>query len=302
MTEPTNQAQAKANIKSAAIPSVGGAPPELETLYQTLVGKADEAMKWYERHQQSRKKWARYTRVGAILLGALTAIIPSLIALLPDKVNFWFFTDFPAVKFNPLATIAGVVAATLVLLDKFFGFSSGWMRYVATFQEIQDKLEAFGIDWRKQIVRLKSSSPPTDDQILGVYDFFGVFLKSLNDSVRGETQVWALEFKGALAEIDKTVEERKTAALALTKATPAGGIRVVLADHDKLDEQRWTLKLDGRDAELKQGQASAAIPGLDPGLYRLRIAGKRDGKPVAAEFVVTVKSGEIAEQKVDQLG
>jgi hypothetical protein len=201
-----------------------------------------------------------------------------------------------------MATIIGVVAATMILLDKFYGFSSGWMRYVTTYQEIQSNLDEFRVNWRKQILKLNSNKPPTDEQILAVYDFLAAFLKSINDSVRNETQAWVTEFKGVLSEIDKTVEAQKAAAMALTKTTPNGGINILLQDYDTLDDLRWTVQLDNRSPEMREGQSSAAIPQLEPGLYRLRVAGQRKGKPVAAEYAVIVKSGEVYEQKIAKLG
>src|SRR5262245_2124892 len=152
-------APAKLNVGSASIPPSDDAPAALQEIYDALVEKAQRAMDWYETRQQQKKIGARFTRGVAILLGAITAIIPSVIAFLPERLTWWFLKDFPIVRLNPIATICGVGAATLILWDKFYGFSSSWMRFVTTYQEIQANLEDFRINWRKEILKLNSNQP-----------------------------------------------------------------------------------------------------------------------------------------------
>src|SRR5262245_65358908 len=117
------------NVDSAAVPSSTNTPKDLQDTYDALVNKATSAMEWYESRQQQKKRGARYTRTAAIVFGALTAIIPSVIALFPDRVTLLGIQDFPTVKLNPIATILGILAATIILFDKFYGFSSSWIRF-----------------------------------------------------------------------------------------------------------------------------------------------------------------------------
>src|SRR5262245_180171 len=115
------------NVTSADIQSSNDAPEGLKEIYDALVDKAQRAMDWYKSRQRSNKKSARYCRGSAIVLGAVTAIIPSVIAFLPEHVSFGPFNSFAVVRLNPIATIVGVAAATLILMDKFYGYSSSWM-------------------------------------------------------------------------------------------------------------------------------------------------------------------------------
>ena len=267
------------NVEGAGIEPSADAPKGLQDIYNALVLKAEAAMTWYESRQRAKKRGARFVRSAAILLGALTAIIPSIIAMIPDRISMFGLTDFPVVRLNPIATITGVVAATAILFDRFYGFSSSWGRYVTTYQEIQHNLDDFRIGWRKQILKLNSNMPPTDEQILAVYDFLGAFLKSVNDSIRNETQGWLSEFKGALGDIDKAVEAQKAAAVAATSpAAVKGAISVTLGDFAWLENRRMDLPLDNRKEEIKIGQSTASIPLLDPGIYKLRVAGRRDAE------------------------
>jgi hypothetical protein len=288
-----------------SLAKIGGrhdASKALEEIFVALVAKAEDAMEWYESRQAQKKRGARWVRSLAIVLGAMTAIVPSLISLLPERISFLGVTDFAAIRLNPLATIIGVAAATVILFDRFYGFSSSWIRYVNTYLEIDSLLDEFRIGWRKQILKLNANQPPSDEQILAVYDFLLAFLKSVNDAVRAETQSWVTEFRGALGDIDKTVEGQRAAATATAALPTRGALNVNVNDYKTLDDLRWTLQLDNRKEEMKIGQASASIPLLEPGIYKVRTAGARDGKPVAAEFAVVIKAGEITSQTVDKLG
>jgi hypothetical protein len=291
----------KSDVQTAAIEPSADTPNGLQEVYEALVTKAESAMAWYETRQRSKRRAARYIRTAAILLGALTAIIPSIIAMFPDRVSFFGLSDFPVIRLNPIATITGVAAGTAILFDRFYGFSSSWIRFITTYQEIENNLEEFRIGWRKQVMKLNSNNPATDEQIIAVYDFLAAFLKAVNDSVRNETMGWVNEFKGALGDIEKNVDAQRAGAVVAAPA-PKGAIRVVIVDNDSLDDSRWTLQLDNRKEEVKLGQSSASIALLEPGIYKLRIAGTRKQRPVAAEYSIAVKAGEINELTVDKLG
>jgi hypothetical protein len=278
------------------------APAALKELYEALVAKAEGAMGWYESRQRDKKVGARRARGTAVFLGTLTTIIPSVIAFFPERVSFWGIQNFAMVRLNPVATVLGVLAGSMILLDKFYGFSSSWMRYVTTYQQIQSSLEEFRVNWRKQIIRLNGNQPPTDEQVLAIYDFLMTFLRSINTAVETETQAWVAEFKGVLGDMDKTVEAQKAAAQALPAVPTKGAINISVPDFDKLDDRKWTLQLDNRPEEVKEGQSVAAVPLLEPGIYKVRVAGRRAQKIVAAEYTVDVKPGAIFELKVDKLG
>jgi hypothetical protein len=289
---------ADSNLPPASVPQAEGAPHALQEVYEGVVNKAEKAMRWYESRQRSKRAGARWTRMTAIVMGALATIIPSIIAFIPEKS----YPDFQLTRLNPIATVLGVAAATMILLDKFYGFSTSWMRFVNTYQDIQSKLDAFRINWQKQVLLLNANDPPTDQQVAAMYDMLAAFSLTIDDAVRAETQAWASEFKQALADVDRTVEAQRAAAASLAAPGHRGGINVSVADYETLDDKAWSVQLDNRQAERKVGQASAALPMLEPGHYRVRIEGARQHKPVAAEQVVAVKVGEIAEVRFAKLG
>lgn len=289
----------KNNLRTAPISpfqGAGAAPEGLSQVYEALVKKAEEALHWYEVSQRAKRRGAHITRSVAIGLGALAAILPTVVTALPDQLG-----DYPVARLNPVATALGVVAGTMVLLDKLYGYSSSWIRYATAYQAIQGSLEAFKLGWQRKLYELHPAQPSTE-QVRGLFDFLGAFLASVNAAVQGETQSWVAEFKGALSELDRTMEaERLTAATAPMPVT-RGALRVEIVPLELLDDKRWTLQLENGKEEVKEGQFSAVVTALEPGIYKLRVAAQKKGRPVAVEQPIAIKAGEVFEVRLEKIG
>ena len=118
----------------------------LDLIYQHEVDAASEAVNWYLTARRSKKRWAQRLRVGAIIMVAVAGILPVLSQI---------FDVGGSVKIQPAwASIALAIAVALVALDRFFGFSSAWTRYMATGQAISAALNQFRLDWQKSSCQL----------------------------------------------------------------------------------------------------------------------------------------------------
>ena len=134
----------KNNLRTAPIsPSqgVGAAPEGLSQVYEALVKKAEEALRWYEVSQRVKRRGAHITRSVAIGFGALAAILPTVVTALPDQLGD---CNYPVVRLNAVATALGVVAGTMILLDKLYGYSSSWIRYATAGEVFEVRLEKIG--------------------------------------------------------------------------------------------------------------------------------------------------------------
>lgn len=288
----------KHNLRTAPFsPSQGAAAPEgLSSVYDALVKKAEEALHWYEVSQRAKRRGARITRSVAIVFGALAAILPTVVTALPDRLG-----DYQVARLNPVATALGVLAGTMILLDKLYGFSSSWIRYATTYQTIQGNLEAFKLGWQRKLFEVQPAQA-SSEQVRALFDFLGAFLASVNAAVQGETQSWVAEFKGALNELDKAVEAQRMTAAAAPMPGARGALRVEIVPLELLDDKRWTLQLENGKEELKEGQSSAVVTALEPGIYKLRVAAQKKGRPVAMEQPVVIKAGEVFEVRLERLG
>lgn len=127
----------------------------LEALFERITEEAESAINWYLRAKRPKKCCAIWLRVGSIASVTVAGIIPILSQM---------FTVEGRPRIQPAwATVALGVAAALVLLDRFFGFSSGWMRYIATELNLRQLNQEFQLDWEaEKATSLVRSLVPTN--------------------------------------------------------------------------------------------------------------------------------------------
>jgi low affinity Fe/Cu permease len=105
------------------------------------------------------------------------------------------------------ATVALAIAVALVALDRFFGFSSAWARYIATGQAISAALNQFTLDWQQSTYELPTEGT-TREQIAGLLDLAKTFLGKTDDLIQTETAQWVSEFRETLAEIERSTQTK----------------------------------------------------------------------------------------------
>lgn len=258
-------------------------PAELKELYQSVLIKGRDAMTWYARQKEGKKLWGQRLRMAAILLTALAGITPMIVQLLPNEQGYQ--------RWSLLASIFAVLGATCVGLDNYFGSSSGWMRYVSAYLELNSRLETLQFGWAR--LALAAAGTPKEQRLASLLDLLQGFIIGVNEVVRQETQDWMAEFKGHLAVLEQRVEAQRTA-LATAPSMVYGAIKVMVEGSEKLKDGKWKVVLGtGRELSGSGGQAVVATS-LGPGLLGLRFeAVLKDGRLFVTEDVTTIKSSEV---------
>ena len=152
-----------------------------------------EAIDWYLNEKRSKSRWSRGLRVAAILLGAAGALIP-LLNLANNQV---FDVRWGYVAF--------ALAAAAVALDRFFGFSSGWMRYLTTAVRLQRLLADFQLQWATRCARLEGTTPEPA-QVAELLTLLRQVLSAILKEVERETISWAQEFQSNVGGIDRDLQ------------------------------------------------------------------------------------------------
>ena len=169
----------------------------LDVIYQHVVDTASQAVNWYLTARRSKKRWAQRLRVGAIIMVAVAGVLPVLSQI---------FSTASSVKVPPAwATVALAIAVALVALDRFFGFSSAWARYMATGQAISAALNQFRLDWQKTSCRL-SEGTPTQESVGHLLDLAKTLAKKTDELIQAETSQWVTEFRETLTDIERSVK------------------------------------------------------------------------------------------------
>lgn len=253
----------------------------LDGLFAQITGEADNAINWYLKAKAPRKKRALFLRLSAIAMGAVAGVIPLLSQLIKDH------NGMPIIQ-PAWASVALAVAAASVPLDRFFGYSSSWMRYVVAELTLRQLNEEFQLDWESCKAQWCGQSPSCE-QIQVTLGRFKAFVTQVNTVVRQETDAWIQEFRATLAQLDETA---KTA----SATGGAGAVNVEVTNGDQ-SEGGWTLAVDNGSRITCQGK-NAGVPNLTPGLHVIRIAGTIAGKPVETGLNVVVGSGAVASAQV----
>ncbi len=256
----------------------------LQELLKHAEEKAQAAITWYFTRKWWRRFFCRLFRLGAILLMAFAGLLPILNQI--DNIGSGHIKDL--FELHPMwATVAVALAGTFMLIDRFYGFTTGFVRYVLTAQQLTMALESFRLEVERR--RLEWASPePTKDEALALLALIQQFVRQVSQTVIDETKTWAAEFAEVLKQIDEQMRLAE-------KASRKGAVQLTVTNGE-LCEAGWTVTCG---EYLKQeGRGKTAALQIPSGLHNLKVAGKIKGKPVTAEQVAAVEGDKITQVNV----
>lgn len=270
------------DIRAASIPVLTWDPASRTASLQALVNhsaeRAEEVTEWYLDAKRAKRVWAMSLRFFAILMTAAAGILPIL-------QQIYSSPNAPPAIQPAWASVLVALAVLLIGLDRFFGFSSAWIRYITADLQLKQAREAFEIDWQAALASY-GANPPSDEQVRAAIALIRAFVEQVNGIVLTETSKWVAEFQEALRQ----AEEAAKAPLA---SPPLGSVTVTVENGDTVDPPGWGLSLDHAVAVVRTGK-TAAFTGLTPTDHHIRVEAKIAGRTVLAEAVVSVKAGAIA--------
>lgn len=176
----------------------GAVEDSLGFVFQHVSENAEKAIKWYADGVRFKKIWARILRVLAILFVSGAGLLPMLAHIITRDGK----PLIPPV----LASVFLLVAATIVLLDRFFGLSSAWMRYVPTELRIKQILKEFKMEWETKRAECDGEEP-NSAQVQMMLSNAKAFVTEVDEIVRKETDEWVSQFQSVLTQLDKTAKK-----------------------------------------------------------------------------------------------
>jgi hypothetical protein len=251
----------------------------IEELYNYVTDKAKKAIDWYYFKRNPKRIFGLILRYSSMVFIALAGILPVLI------------TIFDYCKINPAwSAIAVSLAVFMIGIDKFGGFTSGWIRYVVAAQKLNQALEEFRFTWESDKHRLAGTTI-SSEEIKTLVNNCKIFLQQVQSIVSEETQKWVAEFQSALNDIEAAAKVAAEAAKATVKAKEVGAISITVTNGVSCGTP-WSVFLDGRIVSDYSG-ITAALTNLYPGIVTIKITGIINGKNVQDEKPVKVTGGEI---------
>ncbi|MET7761872.1 SLATT domain-containing protein [Streptomyces sp. NPDC005393] len=169
-----------------------GEPAErLDELYRWVEEGALRVAEWYLADRVWKRRAARVLRVGAAVAGVVGATLPllDLIGALGSGAGW--------------GALALLLAVACVGCDRFFGLTSGWMRDVATAQAVRRRLEALQFDWASESVRevLGPTEGTATEAVERCLSVLRRFCEDVSELVRTETAGWMVDFGSGAAPL-----------------------------------------------------------------------------------------------------
>ncbi|MGZ4842098.1 MAG: SLATT domain-containing protein [Candidatus Angelobacter sp.] len=282
------------------IPKWDPAQPEvsLTKIHEYVLDEAAKSTNWYWKSKGSKALGSQVIRFSVWALAAVGGLLPIIGTLAKDT--------FPNLANGLWASLFLGVAAALLGLDKGFGFSSGWARYVLTATNIRKSLEEFRLDWTA--LRAKAGTSLTADTVAPLIERAKQFRSDIESLVLQETKDWVTEFQSTMAQMEKDVAAQLSTLKAQVDKTiqakeaagQPGYVQLTLKDpNNKLSSANLKVTLtDSSNKDVLQQQPLTSLtwssPFIAPGLYRVRVEGTVNSVPFSQQSVATVKSSEGA--------
>jgi SMODS and SLOG-associating 2TM effector domain 2 len=172
----------------------------LDKIYQNVTSETNNTIGWYLKAKNKKKKAAIIIRFLVIIFGTLGGVVPLLTNVL---VNGNGKSIIPPI----FAAIFFAMAAFFFGLDKFFGFSAGWMRYMKTQLYIAGLEKNFKFNWEKHQAEFDKTQP-FKPFIGTMLDLAANFSSSVYAAIQTETEAWIKNFQGTFEELGKLSESK----------------------------------------------------------------------------------------------
>jgi hypothetical protein len=259
-------------------------------------------------------------RFCAILFTALAGLIPIVATTISggDRDRQMLINQFGYVSIG--------LAAACIAFDKFYGNSTGWMRYMHTNLIIEGSIERLRLGWS----RAKAEQQEGKVDVPKCLQLLCTFMEEMHTAVKKETEDWIAEFqtniqemqretaqawsavrdqvhkeaeetrrlaeeaRRAEAEVEKRVEEARKAA---TGASRFGAIEVSIKKGAENAPEGVDVALDGVIYAEHVTGPTCGIARVPPGIHDVAVTSVSDGHRRCASCVAIVKPNEAV--KVD---
>jgi len=272
----------------------------LEALRSYVENEATKAIEWYWRNKRGKALLSRGIQWMAVVLTAAAGLVPVFGQLLfgSDRIpsGLW-------------STALVGLAAALIGLDRAFGYSSGWARYVLAATEIRKRLDEFRMDWTA--LSAVACPNPATEQVGALIQRAKEFRLTVEDIVGKETRDWVTEFQNNFSQLEKDVKSQLDAlrleAETQKVAMQPGALELTVSDADKTEGFVYEIVLTNTEGTAVSQEKVATSKtwvrmNLPPGQYGVKVtakvpdAGGAAPASISKAMVVMIKPGEVTKQ------
>jgi hypothetical protein len=206
-------------------------------IYESANAISNKARKWYWTSIKSKKNASFILRILSFVLLIFGAALPILAGMIVDAQKSLYLTQ------AGVASLA--VAGLIVAADRVFGWSSGWLRYIATVTEMETATHKFRFDWVDYTIKKTEPLNEKDKQTL--FEIARKFVDEILKLQSDETNKWISEFNSSIALLSDLIQSQRQSA---EKAQEAA--KSILVEKQEADKEAEKSKLTGSvEVDLK---------------------------------------------------
>lgn len=187
----TNERYSSGDLKAVHFPYNAGTGDPIEVIRGTFAWVetfAMESIDWYTKEKISKARWSRTLRFLAVLFLALGTVAPVVaVGMGWSEESVWGYG---------LIGLGACCAA----IDKVFGFSSSWMRYMSTAVSLNRRLLRLQVSWPRFEARLAVNS--NDETFIEVVQELETFMDDFAALMENETNSWMSEFQSHILQLE----------------------------------------------------------------------------------------------------
>jgi len=258
----------------------------LQQVFDHVEWQIERELDWYRTRKRSKALVSSLLRGFAIAMFVLGGLVPLVQAASQSNLG-------------QLGYILLGMGAGLMGFDKFFGSSTGWMRYTATMLAIERTQMEFRLDWIRAAAALEGREPNTAEvtQFLEHAKHVLVDVRALIDE---ETKAWAAEFQKTLEQLESQLraraDEAQKQAQGRAQAAKDAVISVTISNGAEADDG-FEIFLDGQSKGREHG-ISCQLLRIPPGDHIVKAAATIGGLTAFDSKTARVAAGALVEVKL----
>jgi len=193
----------------------------LQAVRDYVEAQARQLIQWYYIKKRWKSRMSAGLRLFSIVFFSIGGLVPLIKAAFPSAAIAAIAS--PGFDFGQLGYLLIGLGAACIALDRYFGYSSGWIRYITTALVIERSVDEFRLDWARSMAVLQGGQPTTE-QLDKLFYLCRQFAVGVHAQVEQETNAWVLEFQSSLSQLEKELKSRAEDAKAPTGAVAASTI------------------------------------------------------------------------------
>lgn len=254
----------------------------LEMVKSRVLDVASKEEKWYRVARRYHSGFSRLIRACTILLFTLGALFPMLnISIGNDEIN----AANDSFNFGYLFLALG---GLLVLLDKYLGVSTGYVRFFIAELEIKRQTAEFIDNWDLELAKLSGQVDP--GSILTLLNLVKQLRHAVFAAIQSETVEWTAEFSSQTGELYQLFKQKESEV-----KVSKGSISVIVEEANKYKNIEYFLNGNGPNL-LDAVSSTILIRDVPVGVYEVKVKGSNSKDVVVgATANVLVEAGKMIE-------